>query len=1314
MRGKTNLVRWLLCVLFLTWPAQAQYGGGSGTAEDPYLIDTAEQMNAIGAEPNDWDKHFKLVADIDLKDFGGSSFNLIGGDSHPFKGVFDGNGHTISNLTYVVTGNEELADDNFITGFGLFRYIDDPNTVIKDLGLVNPDLRPASTCQKRVQDVGALVGSLSSGSISNCSIEGGQVQGERMVGGLAGSNYGIISDCYTTCIVGPAEERLPASGNASLDRREFFGGLVGINSGEISSCYAVGEVSGERKVGGLVGEDLGMISNSWSGSEVSGDVDIGGLVGKNRYTSVLSNCYATGHVSGSKSIGGLVGYCKNSSIDNCYATGSVSAEERGGGLVGLNEGTVTACYSTASVSADSDTAGGLVGLNGGTIFTSLACGDVSGRSDIGGLVGENRKWRQIIADILLEYDGIVINSYAKGSVYGEDGVGGLIGTNSGTVLRCYSIGRVTGEKNFGGLVGINGEIPVMGSFWDTVTSCLDTSEGGTGKTTNEMHTPSTFLEAGWDFVDETENGTEDTWWIDEGKEYPRLWWEIPVKYGGGTGEPNDPYLIYTAEQMNTIGTEPNDWDNHFKLMDDIDLSIYTGTDFNIIGNGLFPAFTGVFDGNGYTISNFTYSSTGETCIGIFGYVYGPNARIINVGLIDPNVDGGTAAGVGSLAGWIDLGTVTNCHVVGGRVIGKQLVGGLIGTSAVITDCYAVGGRVIAEGSAGCLVGRNGGSMINCYATGNITGSYRVGGLVGTNDGSIIDSYSYAIVEGRDAVGGLVGYNWGSLKCCFSTSSVTGKNSTGGLVGENKASVINCYCSCTLDAQDQVGGLVGINDGIITASYSSAGVQGQNEVGGLVGYNTDDGEIVNCYANGDVIGQRYVGGLVGNNATGGGHGGGLRSGTIRNCYSVTLVSGDQNIGGLVGYYGDDGVSGSFWDIEASGQTTSDGGVGKTALEMQDPNTFIDAGWDFAGAPGGPGDIWTEPEGGGYPVLMWQVSPPPELPAFSGGTGAPDDPYLISTPNELNSIGHNPRLMTAHFKLVNDIDLTGVDFYIIASQYYPYRGTFDGDGYTISNFSYTSPGATGVGLFGYVAGGQIKNLGLIAPNVHVDKGDFHGCLVGLLAAGIITHCYVESGSITGQGELGGLVGENGSGGAIMNCYFTGDATGKENVGGLVGQNRGSATASYSYANVEGRIAVGGLVGRCSPGETVNCYARGNVVGQWYVGGLVGSNGSGTRSRTGAIRNCYSASAVLEGSQNGGLLGADWGGEVRDSFWDIETSGRTTSHGGEGKTTAEMQSAGTFLDAGWDFAGETENGTEDIWWILEGQDYPHLWWESAQDGE
>ena len=63
-------------------------------------------------------------------------------------------------------------------------------------------------------------------------------------------------------------------------------------------------------------------------------------------------------------------------------------------------------------------------------------------------------------------------------------------------------------------------------------------------------------------------------------------------------------------------------------------------------------------------------------------------------------------------------------------------------------------------------------------------------------------------------------------------------------------------------------------------------------------------------------------------------------------------------------------------------------------------------------------------------------------------------------------------------------------------------------------------------------------------------------------------------------------------------------------------------------------------------------------------------------------------------------------------METSALSFSDGDMSKTTAEMQTASTFLEAGWDFVDETDNGTEDIWWILEGQDYPHLWWERTHE--
>ena len=118
---------------------------------------------------------------------------------------------------------------------------------------------------------------------------------------------------------------------------------------------------------------------------------------------------------------------------------------------------------------------------------------------------------------------------------------------------------------------------------------------------------------------------------------------------------------------------------------------------------------------------------------------------------------------------------------------------------------------------------------------------------------------------------------------------------------------------------------------------------------------------------------------------------------------------------------------------------------------------------------------------------------------------------------------------------------------------------------------------------------------------------------------------------------------------------------------------------------------------------------ISGTDRVGGLVGCN-----SYPASVTNCYSAGAVVgTGPDIGGLVGSSWGGKIRSSFWDTETSGQTWSDGGTGKTTAGMQMATTFLQASWDFVDETANGTEDIWWILEGKDYPRLWWELGEMG-
>lgn len=752
---------------------------------------------------------------------------------------------------------------------------------------------------------------------------------------------------------------------------------------------------------------------------------------------------------------------------------------------------------------------------------------------------------------------------------------------------------------------------------------------------------------------------------------------LPVqgKYGGGTGEPNDPYLIYDANQMNAVGADQNDWDKHFKLMADIDLGAYTGDEFNLIGDYPSNPFTGVFDGNDHTISNFTYDSNNTDNIGVFVYIDDLNAEIKNLGLIDPNVDAGTMSDVASLVGHVSNGMINNCFVEGGGVAGGWDVGGLVGT---ISD----------------------GIITNCYSTGSIKGSGRLGGLVGNNwESTITNCYSTVSISGGGGeVGGLVGKNSkGTITSCYSTGTISAYTAVGGLVGhnDNDAAIINSYSRCAVSGTDRVGGLVGLNSGIITGSCSATSVEGDGSaLGGLAGENYS-GTIMDCYSTGSVSGETgsVIGGLVGRNV-----------GAIEDCYSTGSVSGASYAGGLVGTNYGGRVDASFWDVNASGQLVSDGGTGKTTTEMREQSTFTNGGWDFVGETlDGPSDIWAMPATGGYPVLWWQLDPLPPLPTFSGGSGTTGDPYVITNADDISRIGHNPRLMDKYFVMAEDINLPQDSFCIIGRGTYRFTGVFDGDYHKIRDFiCTTSMAGASIGLFGAVGmGGQIKNLEI--ENVDVNAVDTQGVggLVGNNVGGSITNCRA-AGWVEGGDCVGGLVGFNVKG-IVTNCYWTGNVSGRQLVAGLVGfSSFSSITNSYTSGSVIGDSYVGGLAGG-SLGYINNCYSTGEVAGLGRVGGLVGDNG-------GTVSKSYSTGSVSGYSEVGGLVGYNSYGTVSNSFWDINTSGQTASAGGTGLPIAEMQMQVTFMDAGWDFVGERINGREDIWMMTcEGMSYPKLnWWQ------
>jgi hypothetical protein len=372
--------------------------------------------------------------------------------------------------------------------------------------------------------------------------------------------------------------------------------------------------------------------------------------------------------------------------------------------------------------------------------------------------------------------------------------------------------------------------------------------------------------------------------------------------------------------------------------------------------------------------------------------------------------------------------------------------------------------------------------------------------------------------------------------------------------------------------------------------------------------------------------------------------------------------------------------------------------------------------------------------------------PNIPAIAlppTGAGTIGDPYLIASFANLLWISENMSSWNKQFKQTADIDASvttdpcfksGFGWELIGNDLRSFSGDYDGQGYIISGLYINRPTWNRVGLFGSAQFGTISNTGL--TNVNVSGNDQVGALVGRSSDNsMIINCY-SLGSVSGDFIVGGLVG-NSSSSSITDSYCAGSIEGNQLVGGLVGTSRdASITNSHSTGSVEGNDGVGGLAGDAN-GSVVNCYSSASVSGGSLLGGLVGilvriNNTSGTiinsysigpvsgnlfvgglvgRNVQSSIINSYSTGSVTGGSNLGGLVGNEFSaGPVTNSYWDTQTSGQTTSRGGIGKTTAEMKTLSTFSDAGWDFQGETTNGTADIWGLNcpDNNGYPFLSWQ------
>jgi hypothetical protein len=210
-----------------------------------------------------------------------------------------------------------------------------------------------------------------------------------------------------------------------------------------------------------------------------------------------------------------------------------------------------------------------------------------------------------------------------------------------------------------------------------------------------------------------------------------------------------------------------------------------------------------------------------------------------------------------------------------------------------------------------------------------------------------------------------------------------------------------------------------------------------------------------------------------------------SSSITTSYSTGTVSGEWvSVGGLVGSGSAQGVTACFWDTQTSGQATSAAGMGLTTAEMQDINTFLNAGWDFVGEVlNGTCDYW-QISPGDYPRLRYHAGNSPVMPE---GFGTAEQPYLIRDARDLGTVWFEPM---AHYRLQESLDLSGITWPMAVIPWF--GGTFDGNGHTISHL--TIRGGGYLGLFGYLkSGAEVRDLGVVDVNITGSGG-----YVGGLAA------------------------------------------------------------------------------------------------------------------------------------------------------------------------------------------------------------------------
>ncbi|WP_455652549.1 beta strand repeat-containing protein [Phascolarctobacterium sp.] len=786
---------------------------------DAMLVYNVDDLQAIN---NNLAGDYMLANDIDAKDATG--FKSIGHMDYDdtaggFSGTLDGLNCEIKNLTIEMTNKQNV---------GLFNII------------------------------------LEGASVKNLQMTNSSITGEAQVGGIAGKNYGTISNVTTnhkdiTCTL------------------TTVGGIVGVNYGKLDNVINKGTITSTgSNLGGIAGSNSGTINNARNEAAIEAKAsNVGGIVGSNSAMGTISNSVNSGKITGSNvsNVGGIVGY---------NGSGSV----RGG--------IIDSCTNTKEA---------VINITGGSNI-----GGIAGRNDFGSNGTSGRDWYSITNS----------NNYA--AVSGKDHIGGIVGHNKDWIEKNQNFGAITGTGNYvGGIVGANSENPAI------IENCTNSGviiginyvggiagyngydgDYGTAKITNSHNAESASVTGnsfvggivGYNVYTDTNGGAIVENSTNSGD----------VKATGYTTDKNGKNWSYIGgiAGYNYKG-EITGVSNAGKV---------TGSNYAVGGVAGYNSMGDI--ANSYN-KGIVDAGSSQYVGGITGYNSGKISDSYNENVVKG------AHFVGGISGYSN-GTITDVHnEKDGSIQGGTYIGGIVGynSGAIGIDdenntTVTNAGNITGTGNyVGGIVGYNQGtksSVTKAYNSGTVTGSGTtstyIGGISGKNEGTLTDVHNETdgIVNGVTQVGGIVGANTGDILKAANKGNVIGSSDyIGGIVGyNNKGTVSDSYNSSeVVSGNQQVGGISGNNSGTIQNVYNSGKINGTKYIGGIVGYHSS-GSITNTYNMGKLSGTNSVGNIVG-----------VGSGTVNNAYYASF-DGDA-IAGYLKYQGD----GTLLSLEEFGQAFESG-------------------------------------------------------------------------------------------------------------------------------------------------------------------------------------------------------------------------------------------------------------------------------------------------------------------------------------------------------------------------------------------------------